>query len=268
MSRLRPTTVLALALVASACRSPTAPVADAPPATARTTTLYPGVAAPAGTPVVLVLDGDVLAPAMAPTFFSATDINGDRVGRDQRAALRWFAANVGRTLELPSGAAGDEGFHAPTRAPASWRLARPGRAAFRNLLDAAPGLGGAGDDALLERLEAVRPLQATGLTMLRGATVCALVLAGEVGTDHAAQVASLQGDAAGMVAFEIVAVRTRDGAGAASLPWVTVRVRDVGTTCGGALALFCNPPAPRSATVIDDVVVRPAPVAPVYRYAP
>ena len=81
---VRPPIALAL-LAAAACASPTAPVADAPPPSARATTLLPGAAAPSGTPVVLVLDGDVLAPAVAPTFFSASDVNGDRARRDQRA---------------------------------------------------------------------------------------------------------------------------------------------------------------------------------------
>jgi hypothetical protein len=216
----------------------------------------------------LVLDGEAIEKETAPTDFSDRDINDDIKGLAQRNVLRWFAVNVGRTVELRGGMVGDEGFHAPTRVPASWLTAGTAGGGIRNLLAAAPGLGGNGNEDLLDKVPGIRPLRATGLTMLRGRAVCALVLAGDVGTNYAPLSAAIKGDALGIVAFDIVATRTNRSESSQSLPWVTIRVRDAASTCGGPLALFANAPAPRSSGEPNDIVVRATVPAPIFTAAP
>jgi hypothetical protein len=272
---IRPLTV-ALAVLVAACSEsgPTEGAADAAAVLAaevaridRTASSGEAtVAADAAT--FLLLDGEAIEKETAPTRFSDRDINEDIKGRSQRSVLRWFAANVGRTIDIRGGGVGDEGFHAPTRIPASWMTAGTAGGGVRNLLAAAPGLGGRDNDDLLDKVPAVRPLRATGLTMLRGRAVCALVIAGDIGTNYAPQYASLKGDALGIVAFDIVETRTNTAESSTSLPFVTIRVRDAQTTCGGPLALFANAPAPRSSSEPNDIRVPAATLAPVFRAAP
>ena len=269
----RPTRPLiaALALLAAACRDGGAPTGADERATLVTgpqATIASSATADAASAVFLVLDADAIQKETDPNQFSDRDINDDIKAKGQRRVLRWFAANVGRTIDLPSGEVGSEGFHAPTSVPRSWITAGSAGGGIRNLLAAAPGLGGQDNDNLLDKIAGVRPLRATGVTMLRGQAVCALVLAGDVGTNYAPLTASLQGDAYGIVAFDLVATRTNRGQSSTSLPWVTIRVRDAQSTCGGPLALFANAPAPRSSSEPNDIAVRATVPAPILTVAP
>lgn len=270
---IRPTRALvaSLVLLATACSDGAAPTgADegAAAALAAQGTVAATVAAEPAASVFLVLDADAIQKETDPNQFSDRDINDDIKGKAQRRVLRWFAANVGRTIDLPSGEVGSEGFHAPTAVPLTWINAGTNGGGIRNLLAAVPGLGGMDNDNLLDKVPGVRPLRATGVTMLRGQAICALVLAGDVGTNYAPLTASLQGDAYGIVAFDLVSTRTNRGQSSTSLPWVTIRVRDAQSTCGGPLALFANAPAPRSSGEPNDIVVRATVPAPIFRVAP
>lgn len=274
---IRPTRplVATLALLAAACSDGAAPTASAAEsAVAAEVARIDREAATASAPaagaaaVFLVLDGEAIEKEVAPTNFSDRDINDDVKRRPQRNVLRWFAANVDRTIDLRGGTVGDEGFHAPTRVPASWLRAGDAGGGIRNFLAAAPGLGGRDNDDLLARVPQVRPLRATGLAMLRGQAVCAVVLANDVATNYAPQYASLQGDALGIVAFDVVATRDNRAESSQSLPWVTIRVRDAQATCAGPLALLANAPAPRSSGEPNDLRVRPNVPAPDLRAAP
>jgi hypothetical protein len=228
------------------------------------------VAAPG--PVLVVLDESTISNGNEPNDFSDTDVNDDIARLGQRRQLRYFAANVGRLDSLYSGETGEEGFHVLKQIPASWRAAGPTTNGARNFLQAGPGLGtpdAFGDpESQLDKIARVTPLRATGLAMLRGQSVCAVVLKSNVDVNYLPLEASLKGDSRGIVAFEIVSVTRRRNGSSNSLPVVGIRIQDASTTCAGALQLFANAPNPRSSS--DPINVAPPvnPPAPIFTAAP
>lgn len=249
-------TAASTSLTACADQSAGATAPDAPDASASVVvpqTLSSTVPAEAGAAVLLVVDDDAITHGAEPTFFTELDVNADSARKDQRGVLPYFAANVGRELELWSGSVGDEAFHSLPAIPASWRTAGPTTDGARNFLRAGPGLGGRDNDERLDKVGGVTPLRATGLAMLRGVPICAVVLKGDVGMNYAPRYASLQGEALGLAAFEIVSVTRRRNGSSTDLPRVMIRVRDTQATCGGAIGLLANAPAPRSSSTPTDL---------------
>lgn len=248
----------ATTMSATACtdRGPTATapeVPDAANAAIVPPTLSSVEPAEAGAAVLLVVDDDAITHGQSPTDFTEEDVNAQRAAKDQREVLPFFAANVGREIDLWSGSAGDEAFHALPAIPASWRTAGPTVNGARNFLVAGPGLGGNDNDDRLDKVGGVLPLRATGLAMLRGVPACAVVLKGDVGMNYGPRYGALKGEALGVVAFEVVGVTRRRDGSSSDLPRVTIRIRDAATTCGGALALLTNAPAPRSSSTPSDL---------------
>lgn len=257
------TAFAALALAAcSSSTSPTTPDTGATGGTTPAAAVIPTVTGPnvgsdtpAGRAVFLVIDEESIDNGNLPNNFSETDVNDQIARRDQRAPLRFFALNANREIDLFTGSVGDEGWHALTRIPTSWISAGPTSNGARNYLQAGPGLGGRDNDDLLDKVPDVRPLRGTGLAMLTGRTVCAIVKDGDVSTNYSPLMASLKGEALGIVAFDVVrAVRRTDGS-TSDLPRVTIRIRDAAAVCGGQLVLFANAPAPRSSSEPFDVGV-------------
>lgn len=235
----------------------TATAPDATPDAAASVVVPPTMSsvAPAepGAAVLMVVDDDGISHGAEPTFFTEADVNADSARKDQRGVLPFFAANVGREIELWSGSVGDEAFHALPAIPASWATAGPTTNGARNFVLAGPGLGGNDNDDRLDKVGGVVPLRATGLAMLRGVPICAVVLKGDVGMNYAPRYGALKGEALGLAAFEVVSVALRRNGSSSDLPRVTVRIRDTKETCGGALALLTNAPAPRSSSSPTDL---------------
>lgn len=234
-------------------------------------TTTPAAVTAAG-PVLVVLDESTISNGNEPNDFSDVDVNDDIARLGQRRQLRYFAANVGRLDSLYSGETGDEGFHILKQIPASWRTAGPTTNGARNFLQAGRGLGtpdAFGDpESLLDKIAGVTPLRATGLAMLRGQSVCAVVLKSNVDINYLPIEGSLKGDARGIAAFEIVSVTRRRNGSSNSLPVVGIRIQDATTTCAGALQLFSNAPNPRSSSDPLNIAPPATPPVPVFTTAP
>jgi PKD repeat protein len=201
----------------------------------------------------LVLDNSSIAEGGSPNNFTASQINRDLSNYATRTELRWFAANVGRTITVYSGSVGGEGFHAVKTIPASWNTAGPTADGLRNYLLAGPGLGSpntSSGQTLLSSVPDVTPLRATGLRLLIGQPVCALVRDGNVSTSYNPLRGNLTGRYLGIVAFVVNAVTPRSGN--TTLPAVSLTVRDADAVCAGALQRLMAAPAPTSSSSPND----------------
>jgi hypothetical protein len=215
--------------------------------------------------VFLLIDEDSIDNGNPPNNFSDVDVNDQIAAIGQREPLAWFQDNVGSEIDLFTGQVGDEGWFALRTIPASWRDAGPTDNGTRNFLQAGPGLGGpaAGDDreVLLIDIPDVTPLRATGLSMLTGQVVCAVVFDSDVSINYAPLQGNLQGDNLGVVSFEVLGVTQRTDGSSSDLPRVSVRVRDA-ATCEQALLLLDNPPVPESSSEPGDIAPPAEPPAP------
>ena len=156
-----------------------------------------------------------------------------------------------------TGEVGDEGWHALKTIPTSWISAGPTANGAQNYLAAGPGLGTGNDDpeVLLDKIPNVTPLRATGLAMLIGQTVLAVVYDGDVSTNFSPLEANLMGANLGLVAFDVVAVKTRTDGSSGSLPRVTIAIRAVDAALAAPLKLFDNAPVPVSSSEPFDITV-------------
>lgn len=243
-------------------RTPTFPTPD--PA--------PGNGAPIGDAdvVFLVIDEDSIDNGNPPNNFTATEVNDDIAAVGQRQPLRWFAQNVGSSIDLFTGQVGDEGWFALKTIPVSWQDAGPTGNGVRNYLLAGPGLGAAtGDDreVLLDAIPDVTPLRATGLAMLVGRSVCALVYDSDVGINYSPLQGNLQGATLGVVAFDVTGIAARTDGSSSDLPRVSIEVRDP-ALCDDDLFLFRNAPVPASSSEPFDITPPAVPPAPQFIAAP
>jgi len=196
----------------------------------------------AGDPVLIVLDEQAIDNGVAPNAFSPADVNDDLAAVGQRTALRYFSANVGRAIRLYSGRVGNEGFFALRSVPASWSAAGPTTDGLRNYVQAGPGLGSMDPTAgwaetRLDQVPDAVPLRATGLKLLVGRAVCAVVMDNSVWPrTFQPAVMNLKGPNLGLVAFTVTALTRFAECDNASLPIVSITVMDVGQVCGGRLA--------------------------------
>ena len=142
-----------------------------------------------------------------------------------RERLLFFADHTGETLTLPTGEVGDEGWFALKTVPASWAAVGRTGEGLRNYLHADPGLGtpdiDGNPEALLAQIPDVTPLRASGLRLLKGKQVCAVVYDRDVQVTYAPLTGSLQGATLGIVAFEILAVTESTASSPAALPQVS-----------------------------------------------
>lgn len=204
--------------------------------------------------VLLAIDEESIDNGNAPNNFSETDVNDNIASLRQRSTLRYFKENTGKTIQLYSGEVGDEGWHAIKTIPASWVGAGPTANGARNYLAAGPGLG-SGDDPeiLLDKIPGVTPLRASGLKMLTGKIIVAVVYDGDVSINYSPLTGSLKGETLGIVAFEVVNVVKRTGGSSGSLPVVTVKIVSVDDARAAALKLFSNAPIPNSSSEPYDI---------------
>jgi hypothetical protein len=214
-----------------------------------------------GTPlteaVFLVIDEESIDNGNPPNNFSETDVNDQLAEVGVRETLRYFKENVGKTIDLYTGEVGDEGWHALKTIPSSWKSAGPTANGAQNFLAAGPGLGsGSPDDnreVLLDKIPDVTPLRATGLKMLIGKTVLAVVYDGDISTNYSPLNASLMGANLGLVAFDVEEVKQRTDGSSGSLPRVTITIRSVGDATAAQLMLFANAPVLQSSSEPYDI---------------
>jgi hypothetical protein len=205
--------------------------------------------------VLVVIDEESIDNGNAPNNFSETDVNDQLATVGQRQSLRYFRENTGDTIDLFTGEVGDEGWHIIKTIPQSWKTAGPGTNGSRNFLQAGPGLGGGNDgpEVLLDKIPDVTPLRATGLKMLVGKIVLAVVYDGDVTTNYGPLDGSLKGANLGLVALEIIKVTRRTDGSSGSLPRITVRIVGVDSANAASLKLFSNAPVPVSSSVPFDI---------------
>ena len=98
------------------------------------------------------------------------------------------------------------------------------------------------------------PLRATGLKLLEGQQVCAVVYKSDISTNYGPLNGSLKGDTLGTVAFEVLSVTQLTGGSSSALPKVDIRILNANDVCEGALTLFTDPPEPISSSEPFDVV--------------
>jgi IgGFc binding protein/Bacterial Ig-like domain (group 1) len=179
-------------------------------------------------------------------------------GNGSRDLLPYFADHVGEALTVKTGQSGDEAWFAPNCIPQKW-LGGSGNAclegaARETAIDNYFGANGPAaipSQSRLDKVPAVMPLRALGLTSLVGEDVCAVVYDSDVGVNYNTSRfpftdANLQGKTLGVVAFRVDAV-TRKSSG--SLPQVTLTILDA-SVCGDWV-LF-NAPVPSSSSEPSD----------------
>ena len=155
------------------------------------------------TPVVLVIDEDSIDNGNPPNFFSDPEVNDDKAEIGLRTELPFFADNEDATITLHTGAVGDEGWFALKTIPQTWNDAGPTGNGLRNYFgnpseasphDVGSGLGTGGDrEALLDKIPDVTPLRATGLKLLEGRQVCAVVYDSDISINYDPLEGSLKG---------------------------------------------------------------------------
>lgn len=205
--------------------------------------------------IVLLIDEQSIDNGNPPNTFSETDVNDQLAEIGLRTQLKYFSENVGKTIALYTGEVGDEGWFALKRIPETWKDAGPTDFGTRNFLLAGPGLGAPDQDdnreALLDEVRDVTPLRATGLAMLIGRTVLAVVYDSDISINYDPLQGSLKGANLGMVAFEVMKVEKRIDGSSSSLPKVTIKI--LNTQQNYMLGLFANAPAPQSSSEPFDV---------------
>ena len=205
--------------------------------------------------VFLLIDEESIDNGNPPNNFSETDVNDQLASLDQRSTLRYFQQNIGRQIDLFSGEVGDEGWFAIKTIPNSWIQAGPTSTGTENFLRAAPGLGGGDDDPekYLDKIPDITPLRATGLRMLVGQRILALVYDSDISINYSPLNGNLKGETLGLVALEVLQVRKRNDGSSGSLPRITVRILNVDSIREEALKLFVNAPVPQSSSEPYDI---------------
>lgn len=207
--------------------------------------------------VFLLIDEDSIDNGNPPNNFSDTDVNDQIATLGLRTQLKYFRENVGKTIDIYTGQVGDEGWFALKTIPNNWKSAGPTDNGLRNYLAPGPGLGAAFPDddreVLLDKIPGVTPLRATGLAMLVGKTVLAVVYDSDVSINYSPLLGNLQGANLGIVAFDVLEVRKRTGGSSSSLPVVSIRIRNADEVLGRQLLLFSNAPVPQSSSEPFDI---------------
>lgn len=203
--------------------------------------------------VFILIDEESIDNGNEPNNFSETDVNDDLAEVGLREPLQFFEENIGEEVDLYTGQVGDEGWFALTAIPSSWINAGPTDNGARNYLQAGPGLGQDGSEDLLDEIPDVIPLRGTGLAMLTGQTILAIVYDSDISINYDPIEGNLQGDNLGIVALEVLDVTTRTGGSDSDLPVVRVLIKSAGDISGEDLFLFSNPPIPDSSSEPEDI---------------
>lgn len=206
--------------------------------------------------VLMVIDESSIDNGNEPNNFSETDVNDQIASVGQRAQLKFFKDNVGKTINLNTGQVGDEGWFALKNIPNRWVNAGPTDNGSQNYLAPGPGLGVPNIDGdreiLLDEIPLVTPMRATGLKMLVGSKVLAVVYDSDITINYSPLEGNLQGSNLGLVAFEVLEVKSKIGGSDSDLPVVTVKILNVESTTQFGIVLFSNAPEPVSSSEPED----------------
>lgn len=220
-------------------------------------------------PVFLIIDEESIDNGNPPNNFTETDVNDPIAAIGLRQQLAYFAANIGDTITLYTGDVGDEGWFAMKSVPSAWQSAGPTVNGTDNYIQAGPGLGSGTDpEDLLDNVLNVTPLRATGLKMLTGKTVLALVYDSDVSINYSPLQANLMGENLGLVGFTVVDVTTRTDGSSSSLPRVRVKIENADNLKQETIYFFSNAPVPTSSSEPYDVIVPASVSEPVLLLAP
>lgn len=210
-----------------------------------------------GYAVLLVIDENSIDNGNEPNNFSDVDVNDQLATVGLRTPLKYFQDNVGQTIDLYTGQVGDEGWFALKNIPNRWRNAGPTSNGARNYLTPGPGLGAPNVDddreIHLDEIPDVTPLRATGLKMLIGQKVLAVVYDSDVTINYSPLEGNLKGANLGMVALEVMAVRESTDGSTSDLPIVSVKILNVNEIDNLDLRLFSNAPVPQSSSEPFDI---------------
>jgi hypothetical protein len=224
------------------------------------------------TAIFLLIDEDAIDNGSEPNNFSDTDVNDHLAEVGQRKPLEWFASNEGKTVTLYTGQVGDEGIFAMKNIPASWKAAGPSDNGTRNFLLAGPGMGSEGNgldkEDLLDKIPDVTPLRASGLAMLKGSVVLAVVYDSDISINYSPLNGSLKGANLGIAAFEVLEVSDRPFGSSSSLPSIKIKVLNAGFVSELPLSLFANAPVVTSSSEPFDTSIAETPVPIVLADAP
>lgn len=209
------------------------------------------------TAVFLLIDEESIDNGNPPNNFSANDVNDQLAAIGLRQPLRFFENNVGREIDLFTGQVGDEGWFALKTVPNSWVTTGPTGNGLRNYLTPGPRLGAPIPDddreVFLDKIPNVTPLRVTGLAMLLGQTVYAVVYDSDISVNYSPLTGNLQGDNLGVLAFDVIRVVKRTDGSSSDLPRVTIRIRNAANVSGLNLSLFSNAPVPQSSSEPFDI---------------
>ena len=99
------------------------------------------------------------------------------------------------------------------------------------------------------------PLRATGLAILVGEQVCAVVYDSDISINYGPLTGSLTGANLGLVAFRVVSVTALSDGSSSSLPEVEIEILDADEVCDcNTLTLFTDAPEPISSSEPNDVL--------------
>ena len=216
-----------------------------------------------GGALFLVIDEESIDDDERPNNFRDSDINDDLAEVGFREPLPYFVRNVGKRIWLYTGQVGDEGWFAPKTIPSSWENVGPTGNGTRNFF---AGMNGSED--LLDEIPNVTPLRATGLAMLKGATIYAVVYDSDISINYDPLEGSLKGSTLGVVALTVLDVVKRTDGSSSSLPKVAVRIESVNEVSNLPLSLFSNAPVPRSSSEPKDITPPANYDSPVFTDAP
>ena len=197
--------------------------------------------------------------------FSETQVNDNIAKIGLRKPLQFFnnPANFGRKIVIRSGQVGDEAFFALKVIPNSWRNTGPTQNGLRNYIgrpcqpyphNVGKGLGrGDNPEVLLDDIPKVTPLRATGLKMLVGRTIAAVVYDSDISINYGPLMGNLQGENLGVVAFKVIAVKKAVDFSSSTLPLVTIQIVDPCEAFSTNPTLFLNAPEPSSSSEPFDI---------------
>ncbi|OPZ30975.1 MAG: hypothetical protein BWZ00_00733 [Bacteroidetes bacterium ADurb.BinA174] len=216
-----------------------------------------------GGAVFLLIDEESIYTDEKPNYFKDKDINDDIAEVGLRKPLPYFVNNVGKTIWLYTGQVGDEGWFAPKTIPDSWKKVGP---TTNGTLNFFAGMNKSED--LLDKIPNVTPLRATGLAMLKGATVYAVVYKSDVSMNYDPLNGSLKGATLGVVALKVMDVIKRTDGSSSSLPRVAVKIENITSVSKLPLWLFSNAPVPKSSSEPKDITPPATYSAPQFVAAP
>jgi len=205
--------------------------------------------------VLLIIDEDGIDNGNPPNFFDGEDVNEDDADVGVRTQIPFFANNIGSAITLHTGEVGDEGWFALKTIPKKWSKKGPTDDGLRNFILAGPGLGsGSHPEKRLDKIRDVTPLRASGLKLLEGENVCAVVYDGDISINYKPLDGSLKGANLGIVAFKVSSVTQLTGFSSSSLPEVEIEILDAEEVCEDPLKLFTDAPEPDSSSEPFDVI--------------